>query len=277
LFAAGKIEYIRQKTWEAKKKVLEMCVMANKGHLTTAYSCAEIVAVLYYGIMRHDPKNPNEPLRDRFIMSKNHGSLMLYPILADFGYFPDSELLTFMQDGTRLGGHAKTILEGIDFAGGSLGMGLGVGAGLAYAAKMDKQDWLTFVLIGDGECYEGSIWEAAMFTSHNALGNLIAIVDRNRLCCTDFTEKILKLDPLANKWQAFGWDVIEVDGHNVDELLFYLGNVHNVKRQKPLVLIANTTKGNGIDFMSDAPLYHGIAPEKENIERAFFQINKGKV
>ena len=272
-----KIQFIRHKTWEAKLKVLEMCVNANKGHLTTAYSCAEIIAVLYYGVMKHEPKNPKWPLRDRFIMSKNHGSLMSYPILADLCYFPDNELATFMKDGTRLGAHAKMILDGIDFAGGSLGIGLGFGAGLAYAAKMDKQEWLTFVLIGDGECYEGSIWEAAMFAAHNSLGNLIAIVDRNRLSATDFTEKILKLEPLSKKWEAFGWDSIELDGHNVDDLLLHLENVHDIKREKPLVLIANTIKGNGIDFMCNVPLYHGFPPEKANVERAFSQIKGEEV
>ena len=272
----SKADFISRKTWEAKRKVLEMCIGAQLGHLTSAYSCAEIVAVLYYEVMRHNPQNPTWVERDRFIMSKNHGSLMTYPILSDLGYFPESELDTFMQDGTRLGGHSKLILDGVDYAGGSLGIGLGVGAGLAYAAKMDSGDWLTFVLIGDGECYEGSIWEAAMFAAHNQLGNLIAIVDRNRLCCTDFTEKILRLESLSDKWRAFGWDTLEIDGHNVEQILSSFEGIRNVKKEKPFVIIANTTKGNGIDFMSDAPLFHGIAPAGDDILRARVQIQEAK-
>ena len=264
---------LQSKAQKAKLKVLEMCVKARLGHLTTAYSCTEILAVLYYEVMNHDPKNPKDPARDRFVMSKNHGSLMLYPILADLGYCEESELETFMQNGTRMGGHSKLTLPGIEFAGGSLGIGFGVGAGMAYADKMDKQGNITFVLIGDGECYEGSIWEAAMFASHNRLSNLVAIVDRNRLCVTDFTEQMLKLEPLAEKWRSFGWEAVEIDGHSVAELCVSFENIRNKK--KPYVIIANTTKGNGIDFMSDAPLYHGLAPQGGEIERAFKQVKGG--
>jgi transketolase len=267
-----RIHELRQKVRRAKRKVLEMCVAAGKGHLTTAYSCAEIVSVLFYEVLRIDSKNPRWSERDRFIMSKNHGSLMTYPILADLGYFDENELNTFMTDNTRLGGHSKLNIDGTDFAGGSLGIGLGVGVGLAYAAKMDKRDFLTFVLIGDGESYEGAIWEAAMVAAHNKLGNLIAVLDRNRLCCTDFTEKILRLEPFADKWRAFGWDVEEIDGHSISQLTAAFDGIHEQKREKPFVIIANTTKGNGIDFMSNAPLYHGVAPEKHNIEKAFAQL-----
>jgi transketolase len=263
---------IKAKVCNGKRKVLDMCVSANKGHLTSAFSCAEIVSVLYYSVMRVNPKQPNWDKRDRLIMSKNHGSLMLYPILADLGFFPESELDTFMRDGTRLGGHSKLALEGIDFAGGSLGIGLGVGVGLAYAAKMDENDYLTFVVIGDGECYEGSIWEAAMVAAHNRLGNLVAILDRNRLSCTDFTEKILRLEPLEEKWQAFGWDVCRVNGHDIDALRASLDGLRNRVGDKPRMVIADTVKGHGIDFMSDAPLCHGLAPEKGSEARAYSQL-----
>jgi transketolase len=246
------------------------------GHLTSAYSCAEIVSALYYGIMRHDPQNPKWDERDRFILSKNHGSLMLYPILADLGYFPENELMTFMRDGTRLGAHSKLTLEGIDFAGGSLGIGLGVGAGLAYAAKMDRKDWLTFVLVGDGECHEGAVWEAAMFAAHNKLGNLTAIVDRNRLCVTDFTEKILRLEPQMDKWLAFGWEAREVNGHDVAQVLAVFDDIRNRGEERPLAIIADTIKGNGIDFMSNALFFHGTAPKGDQIERAIAQIEGAK-
>lgn len=256
----------------AKRKVLDMCVAAGKGHVTTAYSCAEVVAVLYYAIMRIDPLNPAWEERDRFIMSKNHGSVMAYPILADLGFFDVAELDAFMADGTRLGGHSKLCLPGVDFAGGSLGIGLGVAVGLAYAAKMDQKDWLTYCLIGDAECYEGSIWEAAMLAGHHKLGNLVTILDRNRLGVTGFTEDLLRLEPLADKWSAFGWDVKEVDGHNIEELLSVLSNIRERKGTKPLMIIAHTIKGHGIDFMSNAPRCHGEPPKAKDIERAYTQL-----
>jgi transketolase len=266
------VTMIEQKTAWAKHKVLEMCVHANLGHLTTAYSCAEIVATLYYGVMHIDPKNPQRDDRDRFIMSKNHGSVMTYPILADIGFFDLSELDTFMSDGTRLGGHSKLGLPGVDFSGGSLGIGLGVAAGLAYSAKMDNKKWLTFTIVGDAECYEGSIWEAAMFASHNKLHNLIALLDRNRLGVTGFTEDLLRLEPIADKWEAFGWEVRTVNGHSIHELLDSLVDVRERKTNKPLMIIAETIKGNGIDFMSNEPLYHGVPPKSADIKRAFKQL-----
>lgn len=258
-----------KKIQDAKLKVLEMCVNAGLGHLTSAYSCAEILAVLYYQVMKHDPKNPGDPNRDRFIMSKNHGSVMLYPILADLGYFPTSELGNYMQDRERLSGHSHNILPGIEFSGGSLGIGLGVGAGLAYALKTDNIGSRVFVLVGDGECYTGSTWEAAMFAAHNNLSNLTAIIDRNWLACTDFTENILRLEPFSSKWQAFGWDVKHVDGHNIEALLESLQSDQNAISNKPLVIIADTVKGKGIDFMEGDPFSHGQIPKAANVEKAY--------
>jgi transketolase len=264
-----KIQYLRNKTQSAKRKVLEMCVSAGKGHLTSAYSCAEILTTLYYDVMRIDPKNPAWPGRDWFIMSKNHGSVMQYPILADLGYFDKQDLDTYMCDGGKITGHSHYVIEGIETSGGSLGIGLGIACGVAYALKMDNKDNLVFALIGDGESYEGSIWESSMFAAHNKLGNLITILDRNRLCCTDFTENILTLEPIVDKWRSFGWEVKEVDGHDVEQLLSALVNIHGEKRQKPLMIIANTVKGNGIDFMASNPLTHGVVPTGDNILKAF--------
>ena len=263
---------IKAKVNMAKRRVLDMCVSAKKGHVTTAYSCAEIIAVLYYAVMRVDPQNPQWRERDRFVMSKNHGSVMTYPILADLGFFDASELDTFMAGGTRLGGHSKLCLPGVDFAGGSLGVGLGVAVGMAYAAKLNRESWLTFCLIGDAECYEGSIWEAAMLAAHHKLNNLVGIVDRNRLGITGFTEDLLRLEPLSAKWSAFGWNVVEIDGHNITEIMDVLSNIRDQKRENPLMIIANTTKGHGIDFMSDEPLCHGEAPKANDIERAYAQL-----
>lgn len=263
---------IKAKVNMAKRRVLDMCISAKKGHVTTAYSCAEIIAVLYYAVMHIDPQNPWWRERDRFVMSKNHGSVMTYPVLADLGFFETSELDTFMADGTRLGGHSKLGLPGVDFAGGSLGIGLGVAVGMAYAANLDHESWLTFCLIGDAECYEGSIWEAAMLAGHHKLNNLVGILDRNRLGVTGFTEDLLRLESLRAKWTAFGWDVAEIDGHDVGAIMDVLSDIHGQKRERPLMIIANTTKGHGIDFMSDEPLCHGEAPKAGDIERAYKQL-----
>lgn len=264
---------ISQKVREAKIKVLDMCVAAGKGHVTTAFSCAEIVAVLYYAVMHLNPANPQWADRDRFVMSKNHGSVMAYPILADLGYFDKAELQTFMQDGTRLGGHSKLCLPGVEFAGGSLGIGLGVAVGMAYAARMEQRAWNTYCLVGDAECYEGAIWEAAMLAGHLKLHNLIVIVDRNRLGVTGFTEDLLKLEPMKEKWEAFGWETRTVDGHSIHDLLQVFAEVRGRVLDKPLAIIAHTTKGHGVDFMSDAPLYHGIPPRPgETTAAAYRQL-----
>ena len=185
---------LKEKVKEIKLKCLDMCVNAGLGHVTTAFSCAELVTVLYYNFLHYDVSNPQNEDRDRFIMSKNHGSVITYPILADLGFIDSSLLMTFMKDGSHIGGHSKICVPGVDFSGGSLGIGLGVASGLAYGAKLAQKNYKTYVLVGDGECYEGSIWEAAMFASNYELDNLIMMLDRNRLACTDFTENMIKLD-----------------------------------------------------------------------------------
>jgi len=269
LIDTNQVERIERKALRARKKVLEMCVSANHGHLTSAFSCADILAVLYDAVLRVNPKEPLWEDRDRLIMSKNHGSVMQYPFLAETGFFAEAELFTYMQNGSRLGGHSKSSLDGVDFSGGSLGIGMGVACGLAYAAKMDHQSWYTFAIVGDGESYEGSIWEAAMFAGHNRLKNLVVILDRNNLCCTDFTARLLSQEPYEEKWQAFGWDTVTVDGHSAKELLEVLSDVRERKSDKPLCVVANTVKGKGLDFIENEPLWHGRVPSGELAERAF--------
>jgi transketolase len=205
-------------------------------------------------------------------MSKNHGSVITYPILADLGFIQEEELSTFLQDGSRLGSHSKENVPGVEFSGGSLGIGLGIAAGMAYGAKMNRETWLVFVLVGDGECYEGSIWESAMFAGHNDLNNLIAIVDRNYMCVTDYTENMLRLEPLEEKWRAFNWDVVRINGHNHEEILKALSDIRSFRRTKPLCIIADTIKGNGLDFMSNKLLMHGVAPMGEYADKAMAQL-----
>lgn len=261
-----------QKVKWAKQECLKLCVNAGIGHVTSAFSCAEIVATLYYEIMQIDPHDPHWEDRDRFVMSKNHGSVITYPILADLGYTNFSEIETFLKVGSSYGAHSKMQNPGVDFAGGALGIGIGVACGMAYAAKQAQKSWLTFCIVGDGECYEGSVWEAALFAGHYQLNDLILIVDRNKLCLTSFTEKMLALEPLEDKFRAFGWEVRTINGHALPEIKEALSDVRNRQSKKPLCVIANTVKGHGIDFMENEPFWHGLAPSGEKAERAFAQV-----
>lgn len=268
------INELQHKVKQIKRKCLDICVNAGLGHVTTAFSCAEIVTALFYNVMNYDPSDPSWDGRDRFIMSKNHGSVIMYPILADLGWINEDLLMTFMGDGSILGGHSKIDVPGIDFSGGSLGIGLGFACGLAYGAKLYGQKHRIYCLVGDGESYEGSIWEAAMFAGHNKLDNLTVIVDRNNMACTDFTEKMLCLEPYSDKWSSFNFNVKEIDGHNIGEIISTLNETKNNTAGKPVCIIAKTVKGHGIDFMCNDPLMHGVAPKGEKIQLAYHELEK---
>lgn len=260
-------KFLLEKVYNAKRKCLEMCVHAGEGHVTSAFSCAEIVTVLYYDVMDRREDLPEQD-RDHFIMSKNHGSVITYPILADLGYFDAEKLMTFLQDGSPLGGHTKLCVPGVEFAGGALGIGLGTGAGFACGVRMRGGRGHVFVVVGDGESYEGSIWEAAMFAGHQRLDNLVAVVDRNGLAMTDFTANMVDQEPMADKWRAFGWEVREIDGHDVEQVAEALHWAAEYKG-KPVCIIADTEKGHGIPFMCGTPFTHGAAPKGEKIPLAF--------
>lgn len=268
------IEYLLEKTKQTKIRTLEMCLRGGYGHPTSAFSCAEIVTVLYYDVMNYDITNPDWKKRDRFIMSKNHGSVILMPILNDIGYMTDEEFYSVMRIGSKRTSHTNIKFPGMDFTGGSLGIGLGVATGVAKAAKMNKESYLTFCILGDAEMYEGSIWEAVLFASHNKLNNLIVIVDRNRLGCSDFTENMIQIEPLEDKWRSFGWEAERVNGHSIPELQKIFGGIRCRQSDKPLCIIADTVKGKGVDFMEDEPLYHGTLPRGEEIEEAFRQLRE---
>ncbi|GAG72347.1 unnamed protein product, partial [marine sediment metagenome] len=192
----------------------------------------------------------------------------LYVILADLGFFPATLLESYAQENSILEGHPHKGIPGIEADTGSLGHGLGIGTGLALSAKLDKKDWLTIVLLSDGECYEGSTWEAMMFASHHKLNNLIAIVDRNRQCSTDFTEDCVRLEPFADKWKAFGWGVREIDGHRFGHILHALKNIRHYNSPKPLVIIADTIKGKGVSFMLGQIQWHHTVPKGEELVKA---------
>jgi len=251
---------LKFKSKELRLSILNAIYRSGKGHIGGAYSCMDILVALYYGgIMKFDPKNPKWDQRDRFIMSKGHAGIALYAILSDLGYFNKSELELF-NNGNMLGEHPDNNIPGIEINSGSLGHGLGIGAGMALAAKMNANKYRTFVLLGDGECYEGSIWEAAMFAAHHNLKNLTAIVDRNGLCIHGTTEEINHLDPLDKKFESFGWYVDNIDGHNINEII---SNIKVNHSSKPRMVIANTVKGKGVSFMENVSSWHhgGISDE----------------
>lgn len=244
-----------------------MVINAGKGHLGGSLSCVEILVYLYYGsILKFDPKNPKWDGRDVFIMSKGHANNAFYVILADLGFFPVSELANFLKDGSILGQHCDTKVPGVEIITGSLGHGLGVISGIALGHKLDKKDNLHLVILGDGESQEGSVWEAAMFAGHHKLNNLIAFTDRNRLGSEDFTENTAQLEPLEEKWRAFGWDTRVIDGHSFEDIFKALVDCRVRQSEKPLMIIANTIKGKGISVLENLPRAHHTLPKGEEIE-----------
>jgi len=263
-----RVDLEKKAKW-VRNQVLEMCVSAGAGHIAPAFSCTDILVALYQGgIIRVDPNNPRWEDRDRFILSKGQGCASLYAVLADMGFLSVSELSSYTSQGSRLGGHSESNVPGVEAFTGSLGHGLALGAGMALAAKMNGKDYLTIVLLGDGELQEGSNWESMMFAAHHRLDNLIAIVDRNGLEALDFTEKVLALDPLAEKWEAFGWEVSTVDGHSYGDLLSTFGDIRSRHSLNPLVVIASTTKGRGVSFMENNAIWHFRIPVGDELEQA---------
>ncbi len=258
-----RVENLVNKSNYFRIKILDIIRNSGKGHIGGAYSCIDILTVLYYGnILKMSPDSLSDKSRNRFLMSKGHAGIAQYVILQDLDFFPEEELL-LMNRGGLLGEHPDHNIPGIEFDTGSLGHGLGIAVGFAHASKLDKENNKTYVLLGDGECYEGAIWEAALLASHLKLDNLIAIVDRNGLCIHGETEDINKLEPMADKWIAFGWNVVQIDGHNHEEML---KTFQNTKSNKPTVLIADTVKGKGVSYMENKPQWHhgGISDELYN-------------
>lgn len=258
----------RRANW-VRKKVLGMAVKSGAGHIAPSFSCADILTILYYGgILRVKPKKPKWPGRDRLILSKGHAALALYAILADMGFFPVSELMKFTQNGSRLGGHAENNVPGVEAFTGSLGHGLAITAGIALTAKMDKKEHLSIALLGDGECHEGSVWEAAMFSGYHHLNNLTAIIDHNGLSATDFLRQYLDVAPLEEKWEAFGWEVQIVNGSSYEDLISVFSGLRYRKSDKPLAIIVLTTKGKGISFMENNPIWHFRIPVGKELKIA---------
>ena len=255
-----------------RRYVITMIATAGSGHPGGSLSAADIVTALYFKVMSHDPKNPQWPDRDRFVLSKGHAAPILYAALAECGYLPVEELSTLRKLDSRLQGHTdRTLTPGVEMSAGSLGQGLSYGIGIALAGRLDKRDYHVYVLLGDGECEEGQVWEAAMFAPHHSVDNLTAIVDHNDLQLDGRVCDIMGLEPLTDKWRAFNWHVLEVNGHDMGEILKALKKAREMKG-KPTVIIAHTIKGKGVSFMEGNVDFHGKAPSPQETEQALKEL-----
>jgi transketolase len=255
-----------------RRHIISMTGEAGSGHPGGSLSSVEIVTALYFNMLRHKPEDPQWSDRDRFILSKGHAAPLLYAALAESGYFPVEELPTLRKLGSCLQGHCDSrVTTGIEMTAGSLGQGLSFAIGVALAGRLNSQAYKVYVLLGDGECDEGQVWEAAMAAAHYKLDNLIAIVDNNGLQIDGWNRDIMNLDPFNKKWQAFGWHVIEVDGHNLTQLIDAFNQAKSIKGQ-PTVIIAHTVKGKGVSFMENNVDFHGKAPNATEVELALKEL-----
>lgn len=256
-----------------RKHALRMTSLGKSSHIGSVFSMADLIAVLYGEVLNVDPGNPRWPDRDRFILSKGHAGAGVYAALAERGFFPISKLDSHYQDGSDLSGHVSHKgIPGVEFSTGSLGHGLSVGTGMAYGAKLDNLHHRVFVLLSDGECDEGSNWEAILFAAHHKLDNLIAIVDYNKLQSIKPVSETLNLEPFPDKWKSFGWAVEEVDGHDHAAIKALCDNVP-FTRGKPTCIIAHTTKGKGVSFMENSVLWHYRSAQAEEYENALQELN----
>jgi transketolase len=266
------IPFLKRQAKLVRVEILKMLTMAGSGHTGGSLSAADIVTALYFSKMRHKPDDPGWRERDRFILSKGHAAPLLYAVLAMAGYFDKTALKTLRKLGSPLQGHpCSRVLPGVEISTGSLGQGLSVSNGIAIGLKMDKLSSRVYCLLGDGETQEGQVWEAAMTAAHYKLDNLCAIIDLNGLQIDGPVSKVKAIEPVASKWSAFGWNVIDIDGHDMKEILEALDEAETVKG-KPSVILAHTIKGKGVSFFEGKVEYHGIAPTPEELEEALKEM-----
>ena len=275
-FTEKDVERLEEQAVQLRRDIVEMIHAAKAGHPGGSLSAVDMITALYFHVMRIDPQNPRWEDRDRFVLSKGHACPALYAALARRGFFDPKHLTTLRQYHSILQGHPdmnKT--PGIDISSGSLGNGLAIGVGMAMSGRLHHQDYMTYVMLGDGEVQEGMVWEAAMAAHHHDLGNLVAIVDCNGVQINGWVNEIMTVEPLADKWRAFGWNVVEVNGHNMKDLLTVL---HTAKTMRhPTVILMRTVKGRGVSFMEDDCKWHGNSPSDEELVQATLEMGEGGV
>ena len=269
--SAEQIKELEEKARQIRRLIIKMLSLAGSGHPGGSLSSTDIVSCLYFSVMRHNPKNPQWPQRDRFHLSKGHCCPLWYAALAESGYFPEEELWTLRNLGSNLQGHPDWRTPGVDVASGSLGQGLSVAIGAALAARLDQATFRIYCLLGDGEIQEGQVWEAAMAAAHFRCDNLCAILDYNGYQIDGKVKDIMNLEPLTEKWQAFGWHTINIDGHNIAEILDAFEQAKAIKG-KPAIIIAKTIKGKGVSFMENVVDFHGRAPTEEEAKKALEEL-----
>lgn len=259
-----------------RKRIITLAHKVKTGHLGSAFSIVDILTVLYHGILRCNPDNSKDDARDRLILSKGHGALALYAMLENCGFFSEKDLDTYLSDGSVFAAHATFYVPGVEFSTGSLGHGLSAGVGMALAAKYDHKNHRIFVILSDGECDEGAIWEAALAASHFKLDNLVVVVDYNKIQAFGRVKDVLNLEPFAEKWKSFGWEVREVDGHHHGGLRIALQGVP-FREKKPNVLIAHTIKGKGVSFMEDTIEWHYHTPTDDHLKTALEELDESNM
>lgn len=274
MLTSSEIKELQDLSLENRRNIIDMVYEAQSGHIGGSLSACDIMTVLFHKCMKHATKGKlasdyNE--RDRFVLSKGHVSPIYYSVMAQLGFFEKSELKTFRKLGSRLQGHPSLMCPGVEIATGSLGQGLSMACGIAMALKLDKNPANVFVMLGDGELQEGNVWEAFMQASHRNLDNLIAIIDRNGLQIDGETECVKALGNLSDKLTAFGWSIIEIDGHNIEQIYNAIEQAKSFN--EPVAIIANTVKGKGVSFMENNAGWHGTAPKKEDYERAISELS----
>ena len=265
---------LKQKARDLRKQIIEIVYKAQSGHPGGSLSEIDMLVALYNYKLKIDPKNPKLESRDRFILSKGHASPGLYAVLADRGYFPKEELVGFRKINHMLQGHPELTTPGIEFAGGSLGQGISFAVGVALALRLDKKDSKVYVMIGDGESQEGVVWEASMAAAFHRLDNMVAILDKNQVQETGKTKDVMDIGDVSAKWKAFGWNVIEINGHDMSEIVNALDRTSSMKNEKPTMIISNTIKGKGVSFMELNYKFHGKSPNDEEYKKAIDEIEK---
>lgn len=268
------LEHLKEKARLIRQDIIRMIGAAGSGHPGGSLSGVEIVTALYFHLMRLDPQNPNWPDRDRFILSKGHAAPLLYAALAHRGYFPREELLTLRKLGSRLQGHPdRKALPGVEMSTGSLGQGLAVANGMALAGRLDGRSYRVYVLLGDGELEEGMVWEAAMATAHYKLDQVTAFIDHNRLQIDGPITEVMSPEPIADKFRAFGWEVLSIDGHDLLQIIQAVEHAKEVKG-RPTAIVAETIKGKGVSFMENQVGWHGVAPKPAEVEQALAELER---